>query len=222
MHPFLEYLDSRLKDELPGNDGQLTMAPVPQGGDLERDFLRPPDQPVRKSSVMVLLLPPDNSDHDKDSLELLLTLRSDKIEPHGGQISFPGGKAESGESEEENALRETEEETGITPSKIHLLGRLTNLYVFRSNNDVQPVVGYCTERPSFTPDPIEVAEIFTVPLSHLADPQRKRHEQWQLHNQPYTIPYWRIHRVPLWGATAMMLGEFMQIYEEFANGYGRS
>lgn len=214
-HPFIDYLDSRLDNELPGHKGQLTMAPVPIKGDLEQEFLKPPNNEVRRSSVLVLLLPSASNTHSEDSLELLFTLRSEKIEHHGGQISFPGGKAEPNESPEDTALRETKEETGISPHNIKLLGRLTDLYVFRSNNDVQPIVGYCKERPDFTPDPIEVSEIFTVPLSHLVDPNRKKRERWQLHSQPYSIPYWRIHRVPLWGATAMMLGEFIQIYEEY-------
>jgi ADP-ribose pyrophosphatase YjhB (NUDIX family) len=89
-----------------------------------------------------------------------LTKRPDYLGTHGGQISLPGGKAEAGETLIETALRETEEEIGIKPESIEVLGTLSDFFVIPSNFMVTPVVGILHDEPVFTPDPKEVVRVF--------------------------------------------------------------
>lgn len=208
MHSFVDYLKQRLERSLPGLDAQLVMAPEPVDENGPPRTLEPPDH-ARQSSVLILIYP-----NDESGLELLLTLRSSGID-HGGQISFPGGRSEKGESAVDTALREAREEVGIAPEKVEVIGRLTNLYVNHSNNQVVPVVGYLPEAPDLTLDPYEVEEAFSVELESLVGKKNLTVEDWELKNYKFKVPYWDIHRVPLWGATAMMLNEFLELYREF-------
>lgn len=207
MDSFTDYLKNRLEQTLPGRDAQLKMAPEPVVDAPGRE-MEPPDH-ARQSSVLVLIYP-----NEEYELELLLTLRSSDID-HGGQISFPGGRSEEGESSVETALREAYEEVGIAPEKVEIVGCLTQLYVSHSNNQVVPVVGYLTEAPELTLDPKEVEEAFSVELDSLLEKKNLTVEDWELRNYQYKVPYWDVHRVPLWGATAMMLNEFLELYREF-------
>lgn len=213
MHPFIEFLEQRLNHSLPGVDAQLKMAPEPvEEGKGNRRKMDAPDH-ARQSSVLILLYP-----NDEDKLELLLTLRSSDID-HGGQISFPGGRSEEGESIVETALREAEEEVGIDPEQVCILGKLTKLYVNHSNNHVAPVVGFLNTRPVLTLDPTEVEEAFSVELESLVKKTNLTVEDWELKNYRFRVPYWNVHRVPLWGATAMMLNEFLELYREFKDSH---
>ena len=210
MHPFIDFLRRRLGKPLPGRDAQLKMAPKPVNEAPGRKMDAPQD--ARQSSVLVLIYP-----NDEGELELLITLRSSEID-HGGQLSFPGGRSEDGESPAETALREAQEEVGIDPEKVNILGRMTRLYVNHSKNHVTPVVGYLPEKPDISLDPIEVEEAFSVELDSLLGKKNLTVEDWNLKEHTFKVPYWDIHRVPLWGATAMMLNELLELYREFLNG----
>lgn len=210
MHDLATFLQSRLQAPLPGLDSQLKMAPKPVS-DGEHRKMEPPDD-AHRSSVLVLLFP-----NEDGKIELTLTLRTSDIN-HGGQISFPGGGAEEGESVNETALRETHEEIGINPEDVTIVGRLSDLYVNHSNNRVTPVVGFIEERPQFTLNPNEVEELFTVELDSLLKKKNLTVENWDLQTHKYRVPYWDVHHVPLWGATAMMLRELLDLYREFLEG----
>lgn len=214
MNPFIHYLKDRLREELPGQPAQLKMAPEPIDGGPRRELNPPPD--VRRSSVLILLFP-----NDENELELLLTLRSSDID-HGGQISLPGGRSEEGETVVETALRETREEVGISPESIEIMGTLSDLYVSHSNNLVTPVAGYREEAPHLTLDKREVEEAFSVEVQSLASKKNLTVENWNLRRYTYKVPYWNVHRVPLWGATAMILSEFLEIYREFEGERSKS
>lgn len=207
MHPIIDYLKDRLNQNLPGQDAQIEMAPKPVDGGEIRDMNPPPE--VNQSSVLVLLFPNEDGE-----LELILTLRSNDID-HGGQISFPGGRAEEEESPVETALREAEEEIGIEPGKVTIIGTLSDLYVSHSKNLVIPVVGFLQSRPDFKINPLEVEEVFAVELDSLLHKKNLAVEDWNLHTYTYKVPYWDVHRVPLWGATAMMLNELLELVREF-------
>lgn len=207
MHPFIGFLKNRLQKPLPGQDAQLAMAPKPVDEGPERNLVR--SDTATNSSVLILLFP--NPD---DELELLLTLRSHDID-HGGQISFPGGRCESGESYSDTALREAQEEVGIDPDRIEIIGTATGLYISHSDNYVIPTVGYMSGIPELRLDAREVEEAFTVELESLLGKKNLTVEQWDLSRYSYHVPYWDVHRVPLWGATAMMLNEFLALYREF-------
>ncbi len=168
----------------------------------------PKSDSYRNSSVLALFLTWNND------LEILLTLRTSGIK-HGGQISFPGGGREGDETHEQTALRETHEETGLIEQNVETVGRLSPLFVDHSNNMVTPVVGFLDEPQDFTPNPNEVDEIFSVSISKLVGEENFKREEWPLRETKYIVPFWNIHRVPLWGATSMMLSELVSIYEEF-------
>lgn len=204
---FTDFLKRRLEQPLPGLDAQLKMAPTPLADGPSRKLQAPSG--ANNSSVLLLLFP-----NKEDQLELLLTLRSSDID-HGGQISLPGGQSEEDETSVETALREAHEEVGIDPNSVEILGLLSDLYVSHSNNLVKPIVGFLPERPGLTLNPAEVEEAFTVELDSLATKKNLAVENWDLQKYSYQVPYWDVHEVPLWGATAMILSEFLELYREF-------
>lgn len=204
---FLDFLRQRLQHPLPGQDAQIKMAPIPVADAPERQLVAPSD--ASNSSVLIPLL--SNAEQE---MEMILTLRSKKID-HGGEISFPGGRTEEGETATEAALRETHEEIGIHPESVTVLGTLSKLYVSASNNYVTPVVGFIDHLPELHINPAEVAETFTVELDSLANKKNLTVEQWNRKEYTYHVPFWDVHRVPLWGATAMILSEFLELYREF-------
>lgn len=207
MDPLITFLQNRLARPLPGRSSQLKMAPEPVGGGTRREMT--PSDDADPSSVLVLLFP-----NDDKKWELVLTLRSGNIN-HGGQISFPGGRAESGEAPPQTALREAREEIGIEPEAVTVIGQLSELYVAYSNNRVTPVVGFQERRPAFHINPDEVEEVFAVELDSLLRKKNLTVEDWNLRSHTYRVPYWDVHEVPLWGATAMMLNELLVLYREF-------
>lgn len=214
MHGLIRFLSDRLQKTLPGRNAQIKMAPKPvsEGEMREMD----PPEGVHKSSVLVLLFP-----NEEEELELTLTLRSHDID-HGGQISFPGGRADNDETPVETALREANEEIGIKPKDIHVIGQLSDLYVSHSNNLVTPIVGFTKQRPDFQINPAEVEEVFAVELASLLHKKNLTIEDWDLRSHTYKVPYWDIHRVPLWGATAMMLNELLELTREYLKNQNSS
>lgn len=207
MNHLISFLHNRLKKPLPGRGAQITMRPTPLEGARPRQMEAPEN--ARPSSVLVLLFP--NSEQQP---ELVLTLRSNEID-HGGQISFPGGGAEEGETPAQTALRETQEEIGVTPESVTVIGQLSELYVPHSHNKILPVVGYTDTRPKFKLNPGEVEEVFAVEVESLLHKKNITEEIWELKHETFRVPYWTVHPVPLWGATAMMLSEFLKLYREF-------
>jgi 8-oxo-dGTP pyrophosphatase MutT (NUDIX family) len=209
MTDFEVFLRRRLTDPLPGSDAQNIMRPHPS--EMRNPSFKPnmPDhQEYRNSSVLVPILTWGTE------LEILLTLRTSGIK-HGGQLSFPGGGQEGDETYEETALREANEEVGLHTESVSLAGRMSPLYVNRSNNMVTPVIAFLSEKQKFTPNPNEVDEIFTVPFSELLESKNHIREEWDLLETKYTVPFFDIHHVPLWGATAMMMSELLELYKEF-------
>lgn len=202
MKNLASLITSRLNGPLPGPPAQFRMAPRSDEGVPDRDL---PHGHARRSGVMLLLF-----DGITDP-ELVLTLRSDQLNYHGNQISLPGGRIERDEKIEDAALRETREEVGIDSSLISVLGLMTPLHVPVSGNIIHPVIGWLDHPPKLVPDHGEVAEAFTVPLTRLFDPSCLKHTRRSLHGTVYNVPYWDVHRIPLWGATAMILSEFCEL-----------
>lgn len=137
--------------------------------------------------------------------EILFTERAAHLKNHGGQISFPGGRHEAGDLNlESTALRETQEETGIHPDLVEIIGHLPRMYTI-SYYDVDPVVGLV--RPGFelVPDRSEVESIFSVPLSYFADSHHQKIVRRKIGELeiPMVEFSWEGHRI--WGATAVML-----------------
>lgn len=170
------------------------------------------DPPLRDAAGLVLLYP------EQDELWLPLTLRAATLPHHTGQVSLPGGRLHAGESAEDGALREAEEEVGIIPSDVTVLGRLTPLPIPVSRHLLHPVVGFAARRPRFTPAAAEVERLLETPLSSLRRPDAV---QWHRRPSRHTehmmdVPHFDVHGSVVWGATAMILAELLALLDEIA------
>lgn len=172
--------------------------------------LRPPKgSRPRQAGVLLLLYPLLHV------LHLPLTVRTPDLNHHSGQVSLPGGGYEvQDRSLLETALRESQEELGIDPATTEVLGPLSSLYIPPSNNVVHPFVAYTPLRPDFDPDPREVARMLEVPLPLFLDPRTRREEEWERDGAPYHVPYYAVDEYQVWGATAIILAEFLALLEE--------
>jgi 8-oxo-dGTP pyrophosphatase MutT (NUDIX family) len=138
-------------------------------------------------------------------LTVLFTQRTTHLRSHSGQVSFPGGRAEPGDASAEfTALREAEEEIGLRPASVEVLGRLPD-YRTRTGYRVTPVVGLLTPPVAFTPDPHEVAEIFEVPLAFLLDERNRQRRTREFQGQQVGYYVFEYGEQVIWGATAGML-----------------
>ena len=155
--------------------------------------------PFKPAAVLVPLV------DRPDGITVLLTQRTDHLPDHPGQISFPGGRIEDhDDGPTAAALRETEEEIGLGRSRIDLIGRLDD-YAVRTGYLVTPIVGIVAPPFELVPDPVEVADIFEVPLGFVLDPSNHRRESRVFQGQVrhfYVLPFEDRY---IWGATAGML-----------------
>lgn len=158
------------------------------------------------ASVLIALLPGKGGDW-----LIPLTLRPPQMLDHAGQISLPGGRAETGESNWRTACREFGEELGCTTEFLQPIGQFDDLYVYASRHRVTPMLGFCSIRPSFHPNKDEVAELILLPLSHLLDDSSISIGTMMRGNTQFEAPgiKWNDHFI--WGATAMILGEFKSL-----------
>jgi len=199
---WIQNLAKRLKGEKPGLAAQLAMAPNPRPGQI---VYQDAEVSCLKAGVMVLLYP------CADTVCLVLLRRTSSVLHHKDQISLPGGQIEPAENFEQAALRETWEELGVPPDKIKIIGSLTPLYVPPSHFCIYPVVGLAEEPLSFKPHPREVAEVIEVPLRHLQDSGQTRREVWTIDGRPVEVPFYACGQHKIWGATAMVLAEFLKL-----------
>lgn len=200
---FVDKLGERLSEPLPGREAQVKMAPYPVDENRFRENLKNPSKP---GGVMILLYP-----HNGD-IYLPLMKRPTYAGAHSGQVSFPGGKFEQEDLDlRATALRETEEEIGVRSEEVQVIGTLSELFIIASNFKVYPSVGYINERPVFVPDAVEVETVLEVSLSHLRDLSRRGVEQMTFGNYTIHSPYFNVDGHVVWGATAMMLSEFLDV-----------
>lgn len=158
---------------------------------------------------MVLLYP-----HNGD-IYLPLMKRPTYEGAHSGQVSFPGGKFEQDDLDiTTTALRETEEEIGVNPEQIEVIGSLSEMFIIASNFKVFPTVGYLPQRPAFVPDAVEVEAVLEVSISHLQDLSKRGVEPMTFGNYTIQSPYFDVEGHVVWGATAMMLSELLYILDE--------
>ena len=198
---FIKSLEKILSSNLPGEKAHDIMRTGPK-------FTKPLEYMKKKaipSAVLILLFPNSNT------FNFILTLRSKKVETHKGQISLPGGAQEQNESLEKTALRETEEEIGVSPETVELIGRLSTLYVPFSGFDIHPYVGWATETPEMNISVEEVDKIISVPVTELIDSNNLRIKNTSLRGIPVKMPYFNLKNEIVWGATSMILSEFKQL-----------
>jgi 8-oxo-dGTP pyrophosphatase MutT (NUDIX family) len=165
----------------------------------------PPSTALTPAAVLVPLI-----DY-RDGMSILLTQRTAHLTAHAGQISFPGGRIEDADPDAvAAALRETEEEVGLPPDRVSVIGRL-DTYVTGTGFEIAPIVGIVDPPLSVSIDPFEVAEAFEVPLSFILD--RRNHQRIErdvgTHNRSYfVLPYQGRN---IWGATAGILVNLAEV-----------
>lgn len=163
----------------------------------------PPEDTERESAVLMLFAPGPEGE------EVLLTERSRDLRSHPGQVSFPGGSLEPGDaSPEAAALREAQEEVGVTPESVEVVLSLPRLYLTPSQQAVTPVLAWWPEPGDITAiDPIEVARAATIPVAHLVDPERRF---TVTHPLGYRGPGFEADGLFVWGFTAMLLDALLE------------
>jgi 8-oxo-dGTP pyrophosphatase MutT (NUDIX family) len=173
-------------------------------GRLARRFEPPEGVTPRMAAVLILLYP------DGDDLRLPLTVRSDHLPSHRGEVSLPGGAIEPHEDGPISAaLRESQEELGIEPASVMVWGTLTPIYIPPSNFRITPVVGFCGQTPVLSLNGDEVSAVITTTLRELLDPATVVIEQWTLRGAEVSVPFFAIAGHKVWGATAMVLSELV-------------
>ncbi len=196
-------IESILNLPLPGYKVQKRMEPsirADLSGSTEPNFA------TRDSAVLILLYP------FAKRLHFVLIKRQIYEGPHSGQVSLPGGKFEDIDlTLDSTALRETYEEVGVEPSKVRILGKLTELYVPVSNLMVYPYVGYTSQKPEFMPNLQEVEYVIEVGVSDLLAEVNKSVKVITSHGSPLTAPFYQFRGEMVWGTTAMILAEFEEI-----------
>jgi 8-oxo-dGTP pyrophosphatase MutT (NUDIX family) len=188
---------------LPGIEEQYKLAPLNREQHIN---INQEDPSIRKAAVLVNLF--FNDEQDK----LLLTERSTYDGIHSGQISFPGGKFEDNESDPiQVALREAEEEIGLPPEEVEIIGLMSPLYIPVSKMYVYPILS----RSNFTkwnPSVKEVAQVLEVPIANFLHADAIKHKTMELSNRGILqVPYFEFQNHHIWGATAMMINELLAV-----------
>lgn len=191
--------------------GQLLM---PLAG-RESGLLVPPFPDARHSAVLVVLY------DGPDGPEALFTKRSLHLRHHRGEISFPGGRMEQGETPAEAALREAWEEVALDPESVTVHAELDHLSTVVSQSYIVPVVATVATRPDLRPHEAEVDEILWVPLSELVHPAAFREERWGAPPSDRPVYFFEIAGETIWGATARMLHQLLSdAYGLLSGDYG--
>ena len=227
----IDTLKIRLQEELPGAASHLKMAPAHRLDEFRA--IRDKDFNPRLSAVLVLLYPDDagstkpagqtsfvdapsseNSSPPLSTLKIVFIRRGEYVGIHSGQIAFPGGRYEDDDADLcETAMREAEEEIGVSRDSYEIIGQLTDLYVPPSNFLVRAFVANASRRPSYIPDPREVQEVIELDFSHFFNSTNIKVKDFPAHNSlnNTSAPYFDVEGVTIWGATAMMLTELVDL-----------
>ena len=167
--------------------------------------MTPPSTALRPAAVLVPLI------DRPGGMSVLLTQRTSHLSAHAGQISFPGGRIEKSDADAaEAALRETEEEVGLTRDHVTIVGRL-DTYVTGTGFEITPVVGIVKVPYPLAIDPFEVAEAFEVPLSFVVDPRNHRRMTRELDQRLRVFFVLPFENRNIWGATAGMLVNLAEV-----------
>ena len=202
----MEIISKQIKDVitegLPGIEAQLKLSP-------ESRSLFPDKKHKTDAAILILLY--------KDIEENICTVfmkRQAYNGAHSAQISFPGGKAETNDqSLLHTALRESKEEIGIDPKKVEIIGKLTELYIPVSNFMVHPYIGIAQSIPKFNIDKTEVDYLITFPVHKLIS-HTISYTNMNYKGKSYRVPYFDIKNEMIWGATAMILSEFIEVLKK--------
>ena len=194
----------RLAGTLPGPAAQVRFAPLPttrgwRAGEFPED--------ARVAAALLCLYPLGNG------VGVPLTVRATTLTRHAGQVSFPGGAKDPDETLVQAALREASEEIGLDASTVRVLGELTPIHVLVSGFTLHPIVAITDVRPAFRPAPGEVDEIVEVRPEDIRDASRVRTGTRQREGLAVEYSYLDLCGHQVWGATAMVLGEFIHLLQ---------
>ncbi len=193
-----------LSQALPGQVSHRKMLP------LNRELSAQPDELllIKHSSVLLLLFMENNE------INACLIKRPAHMKHHAGQIGLPGGRIEKGETAIETAMRETQEEIGITSDQIEILGSLSEIYVQVSGFQIHPFVGWINEKPAFNINKNEVEKTISFPLRLLKNIIEET--EIETFTGQLKVPCFKFENEIIWGATAMILSEFYDTLQQFA------
>jgi len=222
-------LERGLRRELPGPEAQARLAPIPRR-ECPAGFSH---ARIRNAAGLLLVFPKPLTTMNAELAEsaeeeiplraqrslrstsserahIVLTVRADALR-HGGQVSLPGGVVESGETLEQAALREAHEEVALQVAPVRVLGALTPLDIPVSGFRLHPIVAVTQMQPLLTPADGEVAEILEVAVNDLLDPANFVRLRREHDGVDYVVPAFRVCGHEIWGATAMVLAEFLAL-----------
>lgn len=207
----LATLKARMTERLIAAYGWTPMPATGSDFDLNPDAPRP-ERSLRAAAVLIPVIA------HADGATVLLTRRADTLTSHTGQIAFPGGRLESGETAVEAALREAMEEVALDPAAVEVLG-LSEPYETVTGFLVTPVVGWVATAPTLAADPHEVAEMFEAPWDFLMDATNHRRDSYDRDGSPrwfWAMP-WQDRYI--WGATAGIIHRLRaRLYDDDAEG----
>jgi 8-oxo-dGTP pyrophosphatase MutT (NUDIX family) len=198
-------LERALRAPLPGPAAQVRLAPIPR-----REWPKGINPARIRNAAGLLLVFPKEKALVSAAAHIILTVRAEGLR-HGGQVSLPGGVVDPGETFEQAALREAHEEVALPLRDVRILGALTSLDIPVSGFKLHPVVAVHPAHPPLTPSDGEVARILEVDLDDLLNPRHLVVTERARDGVRYTVPAFRVANVDIWGATAMVLAEFLTL-----------
>jgi len=206
FNELIENIKEKQKTPLPGLSAHVKLAPY-RKSTLNTDFSK--YNPKLASTLLLLY-------KANDLIKFVLIQRPDYSGTHGGQISFPGGKNEKGETLKETAIRETVEEIGVNSADIQIIGELSQVYVPPSNFLISPFIGFMDLAPTFEPDHKEVTKILEININELLKNDVIKEKKITVgakteHSMEINVPYLDLHYHTVWGATGVILSEFRDI-----------
>lgn len=206
---FIEALRKALESDLPGEEAQWRMAPSFRGKFNWKDIeARNP----RISGVLLMVF------LKKGEWQTVLMKRVEYTGVHSAQISLPGGKFEEGDDDiVQTALREAEEETGVLKANLEFLGQLSRLYIPPSNFIVYPTVAFHKDEPEFVIQEKEVQYLLHYPLKSLLHKDIIQEVNIDVRGEKMRVPAFIIHEEIVWGATAIILSEFIEVLRPLEN-----
>ena len=164
----------------------------------------PPIEDLPKAAVLLAITA-------EEEPELIYTLRSNKVSSHKGEVAFPGGREEQGDSSlAETALREAEEEIGLDRNLVEILGSLDTT-VSRYGISVTPYVGIIPPNPNLNESSSEIESYFRVPISYLANDIRHRNDKVTEGGETFYMPAYKYNEYIIWGLTAMITVNFLRL-----------
>lgn len=201
---FTNILSNALSKDLPGFETQKKMAPFGRHHEVSKM-----PEGVKKSAVLLLIY------LHQGEYKLVFIKRANGGGSHSGQIAFPGGKHEKNDKNLiATALRETKEEIGVL--NITSIGTLSSIYIPVSNYFVQPIVGILNKQPTFTKNINEVELIYSVNIKELLSAKIIT-KTFKINKKTITAPFYIFNNFELWGATAMILSEFIEVLNASLN-----